>query len=241
MHHVTLLPRAADTVYSQRAARLKKKRGIKEEKREEGYSPLRAIRGWATRVKRWRRRPKLNSATRMLRASHQDHHLQSPRLHGPSRGCPLQTRAVVWRPQWRRWWDVDRCTLSCCHTDTQSASLYLHWAPSRSLHSLAGGEKDTNMKWKPILNQSLQKMISLSLPLSVQTLIRNLRDSSTRVTLVRPALWQMDTVLVDQAVEKFNLRQQQVTTAWRQLEVEVLHFLEINKYLKWCAQAHIVH
>lgn len=40
----------------------------------------------------------------------------------------------------------------------------------------------------------------------VQTLIRNLRDSSTRVTSVRPALWQMDTVLVDQAVEKFNLR-----------------------------------
>lgn len=40
----------------------------------------------------------------------------------------------------------------------------------------------------------------------VQTLIRNLRDSSTRVMLVRPALWQMDTVLVDQAVEKFNLK-----------------------------------
>lgn len=42
--------------------------------------------------------------------------------------------------------------------------------------------------------------------LCVQTLIRNLRDSSTRVTLVRPALWQMDTALVDQAVEKFNLK-----------------------------------
>lgn len=39
----------------------------------------------------------------------------------------------------------------------------------------------------------------------MQTLIRNLRDSSTRVMLARPALWQMETVLVDQAVEKFNL------------------------------------
>lgn len=39
----------------------------------------------------------------------------------------------------------------------------------------------------------------------MQTLIRNLRDSSTRVMLLRPALWQMETVLVDQAVEKFNL------------------------------------
>lgn len=39
-----------------------------------------------------------------------------------------------------------------------------------------------------------------------QTLIRILRDTSTRVTLVRPALWQMDTALVDQAVEKFNLQ-----------------------------------
>lgn len=45
-----------------------------------------------------------------------------------------------------------------------------------------------------------------SLPPRVrQTLIRNLRDSSTRVMLARPALWQMETVLVDQAVEKFNL------------------------------------
>lgn len=38
------------------------------------------------------------------------------------------------------------------------------------------------------------------------TLIRNLRVSSTRVIFVRPALWQMDTLLVDQAVEKFNLK-----------------------------------
>lgn len=37
-------------------------------------------------------------------------------------------------------------------------------------------------------------------------MIRNLRDSSTLVTLVRPTLRQMDTVLVDQAVEKFNLK-----------------------------------
>lgn len=44
----------------------------------------------------------------------------------------------------------------------------------------------------------------------MQTLIRNLRDSSTRVMLARPALWQMETVLVDQAVEKFNLERKDV-------------------------------
>lgn len=45
-----------------------------------------------------------------------------------------------------------------------------------------------------------------SASVSLQTLIRNLRDSSIRVTLVRPALWQMDTALLDQAVEKFSLK-----------------------------------
>lgn len=43
---------------------------------------------------------------------------------------------------------------------------------------------------------------------SARTLIRNLRDRSTRVTSERPALWQMETAFVDQAVEKFNLKTQ---------------------------------
>lgn len=59
--------------------------------------------------------------------------------------------------------------------------------------------RSRNTKRELILNQ--QRLV-----MRVQTLIRNLRDSSTRVTSARPALWQMDTVLVDQAVEKFNLR-----------------------------------
>lgn len=54
--------------------------------------------------------------------------------------------------------------------------------------------------------------------LRVQTLIRNLRDSSTRVILVRPALRQMDTVLVDQAVEKFNLKRNENLFMMRLLE-----------------------
>lgn len=59
--------------------------------------------------------------------------------------------------------------------------------------------RSRNTKRELILNQRRCVMC-------VPTLIRNLRESSTRVTLVRPALWQMDTVLVDQAVEKFNLK-----------------------------------
>lgn len=62
----------------------------------------------------------------------------------------------------------------------------------------------------PISTEPQRKLYSVrfvpALCVCVQTLIRNLRDSSTRVMLVSPALWQMDTVLVDQAVEKFNLK-----------------------------------
>ena len=209
MHHVTLLPPAADTVYSQRAERLKRgmkeKRGglqyIKDDQRLSNKREAGAERCSFTKRYPVRRSP-------------------SPRLDDPSRRCPPQTPAVVWSPQRRKWWDVDRCILSCCHTDTQSTSLYLHGAPSRSLHSLAVGDRDRSQQkhehehevYPESLLQKNHSWVCVYVCVCLQTLIRNLRDSSTRVTLLRPALWQMDTALVDQAVEKFNLRRKTATT-----------------------------
>lgn len=93
------------------------------------------------------------------------------------------------------------------------------------------GERETKHKVKTNPQPVLQK---ISFSVCAQTLIRNLRDSSTRDTLARPALWQMDTVLVDQAVEKFNLKKTattQMKTVWR-------HLLLLDSDVCWAPRCH---
>lgn len=95
-----------------------------------------------------------------------------------------------------------------CHAVIQTLNQPLYISTevlhALSIPGLEGRETEHKVKTDP--QPVLQKM---SFSVCTPTLIRNLRDSSTRDTLARPALWQMDTVLVDQAVEKFNLKTKQ--------------------------------
>lgn len=89
---------------------------------------------------------------------HPDRRWPSPRLHVPSPGHPPQTPAVVWFPRKTKWWDVDRCILSYCHTDTQPGSVNRYPGPSSSRHPLAA--EDTHIRDTLLMQHVIWKVTS---------------------------------------------------------------------------------
>lgn len=148
---MTLSPPPLRGSYSQIAARLE--RGMKRNRRRKVTREDTEM-YWVTEVTAKVRRdggrtaqresPLLSPNSWGTTVAYPGHRLPSPRPRDPSRGCPPQRPPAVWSPRWMTWWDVDRCTPSCCHTDTRSSPLFLHWACSCSLHSWAGGERESD-------------------------------------------------------------------------------------------------
>lgn len=103
------------------------------------------------------------------------------------------------------------------HTVIQAANQSLHLSvlhySSMSFLGLDGDEKR-----ELLIKMGGKQLTEMLFKAILLTLMRCLRESSTLVTWIRPALRQMDTALVDQAVEKFNLQWSRYNwKMWRKL------------------------